>query len=210
MATCLAPRVSQAKDGLPVFGGAHLLQVPPANHAQGGQSPPPLRAVRRATTMGRLNGGDSGMDRPESSAWRASAPLSPLANFVGNIGKVVPQEQVGGVDARRIVAAMQDVHPRGDGAVRQLPYDAVCPALLRSGCGEFSISLCRAPAAPSPALVGLADVRFVPKAYRLIFGLRCHCSSHIEHDQCNNVMSLCNANQSPSLPRFHSTARLPF
>lgn len=88
--------------------------------------------------------------------------LPPLPVSIGHVVVSGAQEQVVGADAPPIVAAVQDAHSAGYGAVDQLPGHAVCPlpTTLPAHTEEpIAVPLRRRRPLPIPAPIPSLDLR---------------------------------------------------
>lgn len=98
-----------------------------------------------------------------SSASSISARLSSLSISVSHIVLVGAQEKVGGVTARRIVAAVENMHPIGDVPVGNGPRDAMSLPVFALN-SDLSVSPMESASGPRPTGIRAARlVNFVPK-----------------------------------------------
>lgn len=88
----------------------------------------------------------------------AALACATLFLHVAHVGAMVPEEEVVGSDATRVVAVVQHVHPLRDRAYVQLPRHAMRSQHLTSTVVNPAVSRGVSTTSPHPALRRLADV----------------------------------------------------
>lgn len=91
--------------------------------------------------------------------------MSALCNHVAHVVTVSSKEQMGRVDARRIITAVQNVFPFRDWSIVKFPRYATCPSTSRSEF-ELSVPIFKLPSGPRPAGICATDKNKREESFR--------------------------------------------